>query len=207
MAKQKRSLIKEGSKGVKITTPVFRMSFPKLANAEAFQEGAKKNFSLTMLFDKKQDLAKMKAGIVQAANEAFGGKAKWPKGLSLPWRDGDEKEDFDGYAGHYYCSAKTQQRPVCIDRDKTKIEVDEIEEKLYGGCYARAVVIAKAVQSGSDYFITLYLQGVQFVRDGERFGGGVNVDEDFDELEELEDDANDPDNYEDDSDDDNDMGF
>ena len=66
--------------------------------------------------------------------------------------------------------------------------------KIYAGCYCQAVVVAKAVKSGTQWFITLYLQAVRFVKDGESFAGAkVDVDDAF---EDLGDEENDFDNYE-----------
>lgn len=201
----KKNKIKDGIKGIKFTTPKFRLSFPHLFTAVAYDKNSKAAFSLAMLFPKDQDLSSMKKSILSAAKEAFGSdKKSWPKNLSLPWRDGDDKEDLSGYEDHVYASAKSYNRVVVIDRDKEKIE---IEDDVYGGCFARAVLVAKATEAGGKFYITLYLQGVQKISDGERFGGGVNVDEDFDDLDDEDDSENEGSYNEDGDDDDNDMGF
>jgi len=197
MAKQAQKL-----EGVKFTTPVFRLSFPKLFKPEQYQGKGEAYFSLTMLFPKDQDLGEMKKAIIKAACEKHGADPKkWKKKVKLPWRNGDDKADFGGYEGNFYCSAKSKNKPVVINRAKERLGPED-EAEIYAGCYCRAVIVAKATETGGNEFVSLYLQGVQKVKDGDPFGGGVNVDEDFDDLPEDEDDA---DNYE--SDDDNDMGF
>lgn len=190
--------------GVKFTTPKFRLSFPHLFEPTKYDKNSKPAYSIVMLFPKDQDLSSMKKSILSAAKEAFGAdRKKWPKGLSLPWRDGDDKEDLAGYEGHFYAGAKSYNKPVVVDRDKNKIE---IEDDIYGGCYARAVLVAKATEAGGKFYITLYLQAVQFIADGERFGGGVNLDEDFDDLEDDDTDGEfEEEEIEEDEDDD--MGF
>jgi hypothetical protein len=196
--KSKKVKLKTDLKGVKFTTPIFRMSFPQLIKPKAFQEGAKPAYSVVMLFDKDQDLSEMKKAILKAGQEGFGPDRKsWPE-VSLPWRDGDSQE-YEGYADKIYATAKSYNRILLVDRDKQKI-LDESE--IYGGCYGRAVCVAKATESGGKFFITLYLQGVQKIKDGEAFGAGASV-HDFEDLEDdntLEDDV-------DDSDDDDGLGF
>lgn len=193
MAKPK---ISKENKGIKFTTPKARLSFPNLFKPVQYEGKGEAYYNCALLFPKKMDLSGMKKAINDAAVEAFGEKSKWPKGLSLPWRDGDDT-DYDGYQGHYSVSCKTKNKPVVVGKDKEPIE-DASE--IYGGLFGRAVLVAKATESGGRYFISLYLQGFQKIEDGPRFGGGINVDEDFDDLE--EDEANDADEESDD-----DMGF
>lgn len=195
MAKPK---ISKDLKGVKFTTPLARLSFPKLFKPEQFQGKGDAYFGCALLFPKSSDLGEMKKAIVKAATEAFGEKANWPKDLSLPWRDGDDQADYEGYADHYYVNAKTKRKPVIVGRDKAPIE-DESE--IYGGLYGRAVLVAKATESGGKYYVSLYLQGFQKWKDGPQFGGGVNVNDDF--ADDLDDDMDD-DTASDDSDE---MGF
>ena len=187
---------KEKLKGIQITTPTFRLSFPRLDKPEAYKGKGTEFFSCTMLFDKEDNLDKLKKAVTGAIVEKFGkDKKKWPK-IKRPWRDGDTKTDLDGYEGMTYINTKNARKPLFIDRDKTKLSD---ASKLYAGCYAQAVLIVKAVESGSDWYVTCYLQAVRFVKDGESFAGAnVDIDEAF---EDLEDDENDESNYEDDSED------
>lgn len=175
-------------KGVKFSTPTFRLSFPRLKESEAYQGKGQKYYSITMLFNQDDNRDVMKQAILDAIAEKFGtDKKKWPK-IKLPWRKGDDKADLAGYAGKIYASAKTREenKPVFVDSDKTKLES---ADKFYGGCYARAVLVAKLALSGKDWYVTFYLQGVQFVADGEPFGTGVNINEDFEDVSGAEDDA------------------
>jgi hypothetical protein len=158
-----------------------------------------------MLFDKDTDLSAMKKKIIAAGVEAFGADVKkWKRKVKLPWRDGEEKADFDGYAGCIYCAAKSYNRPIVIDIDKNKVEV---ESDVYGGCYARAVVVAKATEAGGNHFITLYLQAVQKVKDGQPFGSNVDIEEDFSDDTLPDFDEDDPENYEEEEEEDDEFGF
>lgn len=187
-------------KGVKVVTPKFIMSFPKLSKPEAYEGKGQAYYSTVMLFDKDQDLKPMKQLIRQAIVEAFGkDKTKWPK-ISLPWRDGNTKSDFEGYKGRYYAGAKSKNRPTLVNVKKETIPQDEIDTEFYGGAICQAVLRAKVTLSGRNYFVTFYLQGIMKIKDGERFGGGCNPEEDFDDFD--TEDENDFDNDEIDNDDD-----
>ncbi len=169
---------KKKLKGVKLTTPVFIAAFPKLFKPEPYKDGGKASYQMTMLIPKerKEDMKVFQAAATKAAIEAFGtNKAKWPT-VKLPWKDGDEKTDLAGYAGHYFINAKSYNRVVVVGIDRQPV-IEESE--IYGGMYARAVINVKAVSNGSEWFITCYLQGVQKMKDGEPFGGGCDVESDF----------------------------
>lgn len=189
MAKPKLS---KDLKGVKFTTPLARLSFPKFFKPEQFQGKGDAYFGCALLFPKKSDLTEMKKAVVKAATEAFGEKSKWPKGLLLPWRDGDDQADYEGYEGHYYVNAKSKRKPVLVNKDKEQITE---ESEIYGGLYGRAVLVAKATESGGKYYVSLYLQGFQKWKDGPQFGGGVNIDDDF--ADDIEDDDLDDDDSDD----------
>jgi hypothetical protein len=85
----------------KVVTPKFRLSFPELFEPKAFENQAAK-YSIQMLFDKKTDLAPLKAVVKKAANEKWGDNL--PKGILLPFKDGNEK-DLEGYEDKIVVSA------------------------------------------------------------------------------------------------------
>lgn len=182
-------------KGVKVTTPKFITSFPKLFKPEAYQGGSRPAYSVLMLFKKDQDISELKKAVTRAKVEAFGkDKTKWPE-IKTPWRDGEEMADYNGFEGMIYANAKTYNRPLVIDRNKEKIDNPE---DVYPGCIGRAVVVVKATESGGNYFITFYLQGYQKVEDGEPLAGGASTSDFGDLDDEDEDDLNDTEDYEDD---------
>ena len=198
----------EKLEGIKITTPKGRLSFPHLFEPTKYKEDSKAQYNCTILFPKNEDLSKLKTAMGLAQEQAFGkDKKNWPKNINLPWRDGDDKDDYEGYAGNYYLSAKTFNRPPVIDRQKQKIED---AEEIYGGCYGRLALVIKVTESGGKYYVTCYLQGVQKLSDGEKFGGGgLDVDSAFDDIDDEEnDDLSSNKTSDDDSDEETDsMGF
>ena len=176
----------EDIKGVEFTTPRAIGAFLHLFEPHKATEDSKPKYSCTLLWDKKADLKEMRKHIDAAAAEVFGtDKTKWPKpspttgrgGLLLPWRDGNEKADFNGYEGRWYVSCQSGNKPIIVDRDKNKIEV---ESEIYAGILCHARVRAKVTEAGGNYFVTLYLQGFMKWDDGEPLsGGGCNVEEAF----------------------------
>lgn len=174
---------------MKIKLNNVRLSFPNIFTPKAFTEGQKPKFSASFLIDPETQSDQIKA--VKDAISACA-TAKWrdkvPKGLKLCLQEGDNK-DYDGYEGLMYLSASDLSRPVLVDRSKNPIvEADGI---LYAGCYVNAVVDLWAQDNQYGKRINASLKAIQFVSDGEPFATGgakVNVDEEFDTLDELDND-------------------
>jgi hypothetical protein len=195
MAKEKMDIVKK-----KCITPEFRVSFPHVFEANSYQGQAPK-YKLTMLFDKKTDLKELRRAVHNATIEEFGSdKTKWPKNLKSPFRDGDEKEDMQGYAGTIFVSSTSKQRPGVVDQKRAPITKED--QTFYAGCYARASLIAFYYDTAGNKGVSFALQNVQKLRDGEQFSGKKRAEDEFDDVSDSADDA---DNYGDSSDDD--MGF
>lgn len=90
---------------------------------------------------------------------------------------------YDGYAGNTYITAKTSIRPLVIDSDKSPLT--QADGRIYSGCYVNVRLDLYANTAPSKKGVFAGLKGVQFVRDGDAFGGGspARVDE-FDEVSE-----------------------
>lgn len=154
-----------------------RLSFPQLFHAASFNPDQKKKFSATVIFDAGGDTeAAVKRGIMEAA------EAKWPgKGKAmvaqlqaqgkLALRNGAEKPNYDGFGeGVSFINASTDKRPGVYDRDNTPLAEDD--GRIYAGCYVNALVEFWAQDNQFGKRINASLRGVQFVKDGEPFGGG-----------------------------------
>lgn len=170
----------------KITTPVFRVSFPAVFQAKAGMDGGPGKFGITMLFDTKDPVAvkgleTMKAAVRAAVVEKWGAdQTKWPKGLRLPFRKGEEK-DYDGYGpGIIFASATSKMKPGLVGPDLQPI----IEpSEFYAGCYARATINAYAYDRNGNRGVAFGLRNIQKVKDGESFGGGGSAEKDFQPIE------------------------
>lgn len=173
----------------KCITPKFRVSFPNLFKPKAFEQQEAK-YSITMLFPKSVDLAataggknSLKQAALNAAAEKWGAdRAKWPKNLRLPFRDGNEKSEMQGYAEHVFVSASSKMQPGLVDEKLLPI----LNEKdFYPGCYARAELIAFAYDKAGNKGVSFSLQNVQKLSDGEAFSGRKDAGDVFDAVEDT----------------------
>lgn len=193
----------------KCRTPEFRVSFPHVFEKHSGFEGQEPKYSLVMLFPKNTDLKELKRAAFNAATEKWGVKEKWPKGLRMPFRDGDEKQDLAGYEGTIFVSASSKQRPQVVSNLKDKEtgqfpRIEKEDELFYAGCYARATLIAFAYDKMGNKGVSFSLQNVQKLKDGDQFSGRKNADDEFDSVE---DGSADESNYETDTKEDAGMGF
>jgi hypothetical protein len=96
--------------------------------------------------------------------------------------DGDLKE-WDGFAGNMFVSAGGKNRPLVVDADPNRI-LTEADGRPYSGCYVNASIEVWAQENKHGKRINAQLRGVQFVRDGDAFGGGAPArPEEFDNVE------------------------
>lgn len=178
---------KEAEDENRLKTSMFRVSYCYMFKPQESDQGGVAKYSLVMLLDKADPQAQatykaLKALGVKAAKEKWGEDTKkWPKGLRLPWRDGDvEKADMVGYAGHWFVKASSKFKPGLIDQRCT--DITEESNDFYAGCYARATVSAFAYDNVSKG-ISFNLHNVQKLRDGKPFGGGRKAQEDFEAVD------------------------
>jgi len=194
-AKAGASASKGNSKieSVKCVTHEFRVSFPAIFEPKAF-EGQEPKYSLVMLFDKKTDLGtpankqrnSLKQAVKNAAEEKWGPREKWPKNLRMPFRDGDEKADKQGYEGTIFVSTSSKLQPGLVGPSNQPI----LNPKdFYAGCYARAEVIAFAYDKAGNKGVSFSLQNIQKTRDGEAFSGRRDAASVFDAVEDTSEDA------------------
>jgi len=178
----------------KLITPVFRVSFPNVFEASSYQGGPPK-FGVTAIFDpssftpddKKRWDAMQKLADV-AAKDQFGKVIdKLPANFKKPLRDGEEKEEMEGFEkGLLFASLTTKYRPEILSPDGvTNIEDSE---DFYPGCYARAVVNAYAYDNVGKG-VAFGLISLKKVKDGERLDNRTSAADDFADLGEEEDDA------------------
>lgn len=158
-----------------------RLSFPQIWTAKAYMEGQTAKYSANLLLDKEADaeqIATMKKAIKKEATRAFSGDI--PKGLKTCLGDGVEKA-YDGYENAMFVSCSSRQRPTIIDRDRTQL-VEE-DDKPYAGSYVNAAISLWVQNNNFGKRINCNLTGLQFVKDGERFGGGgIKVNDVFDDI-------------------------
>jgi hypothetical protein len=158
----------------RIMTPAFRVAFPEVFKAVSY-EGGDAKFSITMLFDKAEDLSALKRIASAAKKEKWGDDP--PKNLRSPFRDADEEgKETNGYAGKIFVKASTKFQPGLVDAKRQPI-IDETE--FYAGCWARATVTAYAYSVKGNHGIAFNLGNVQKLKDDDSFMGGVSAADDF----------------------------
>lgn len=162
-----------------------RLAFPALFEPSSYGEG-EPAYSATLIMDPAQAEVVDKA-IAGVARDKWGAKADAQlKALraagKVCLRDGDEKTDYDGFEGMMFIAARSKTRPTVVDGQRQPLT--QSDGRIYAGCYVNASLEVWAQDNAYGKRINCTLRGVQFVRDGEAFGGGrpASADE-FDELE------------------------
>lgn len=164
-----------------------RVGFPRVFQPETFKESTA--FSIKAFIDKNsaQDLRIQETIKSEAMN-------KWPKKWEFMLKefemdkkafcyiDGD-RVDFNHPENTWILTARrkdTDGRPMVVDQRKHPLA--ESDGKPYAGCYCNLKVEIYA-QDGDNRGIRCGLVAVQFVRDGESFGGAKPATADgFDDL-------------------------
>lgn len=179
---------------MQVTIKNARLAFASLFEAREQLNGGLK-FEANFLFPKDSEAAKAVKDAMRAvakelwkdnADNVLKGMEKNRKCL----RDGDQnvKSDgstYDGYPGNLYVVAKSKTRPTVVDGKRNPLVA--ADGKPYNGCYVNAIIDVYATNKkeagGNGIFAEL--KGVQFLRDGDAFGGGGAVSASaFDEVDE-----------------------
>jgi Protein of unknown function (DUF2815) len=130
------------------------------------------------------------------AEEAFKGDAKkataWFEDLDArqkSCRDGNKNKDKSGdvrqgYEGNLYVHA-TSKTLMPVYRGDKSIVAREEDSPVYSGCYVNARVSLYANLKPGQKGLFASLQGTQFAKDGDSFGGGAKASaDDFEEVAE-----------------------
>lgn len=172
---------------MKLKLANVRLAFPQLFEAKTVNGEGKPAFSASLLV--APDDAQVKTinqAIDAVAKEKWGAKAdailKQMRATDkVCLHDGDLKEQYDGFPGNLYISARSAARPLVIDADKSPLT--EKDGKPYAGCYVHASIELWAQDNNYGKRVNASLRGVQFLRDGDAFAGGAPASEDeFDDL-------------------------
>lgn len=165
-----------------------RCSFLVLDEPEDYQDNKQFRWSATALIPYESPLkAQIDAAMQEIAKEKW--EKKWqsayenaiadPKACCLI--DGKRKE-YDGYQGHWALTAhrpKDKGRPLVLDNDKSPIYKpnNEVYEgkagRIYSGCFVNMQVEFWAQDNKNGKALRATLLGIQRVRNGDAFGGGV----------------------------------
>lgn len=165
-------------------TPVGVVSYPQFFKAKAYED-KEPVFSGDLIFSQKTDLIKIKKAIFAAKKKKWGAdKDKWPTGMRSPIKDGNEKKDKQGYKGNVYITCSNKLRPDVVDKDM--VPITEASGDLYAGCRARFAIRASAYDNKGNKGVSLYLEFVQKIGEGNRMSGRPPIEEVFDSVEDDE---------------------
>ena len=169
----------------KVSTPIFRVSFPSVFEASSYEGGAPK-FSVCAVFTPASFTARdkelwkaMEALADEVSMERFKKKlAQLPNNFKKPFRDGAEKEDLEGFgAGKVFCNFSSKMRPGIIGINR---ELITNADDFYPGCYARATITAYAYDNVGKG-VAFGLQNLQKLKDGDRLDSRTDANDDFDD--------------------------
>lgn len=181
---------------IKIKLRNVRLSYEHIFTPSAFDDSQDPKYSATLIIPKDHpDSPAIRRALFDVGAEkwptAFNGKG-WPAGYTCALKDGDKDKNQDGvllseknpeYAGAYALKADSTRRPLVIGRRKEALT--EADGVIYSGCYVNVSLGVAPYEFGKvKKGVKCYLNGVQFVADGERFGSDAMSD--FDELDEAD---------------------
>lgn len=166
-----------------------RLSFPDLFEAVQYNGQGPYQYRASLLVDPKSKAKQeLDAAIKEVAVAKWGAKAdailkQANATQKICFIDGDTKA-YNGYAGNWALTATRAQdagKPVVVDRGKRPVEASD--GLFYGGCYVNATVEIWAQDNSFGKTVRATLVNIQFVRDGESFGGAAPATDDG--LEDL----------------------
>lgn len=180
-------------------TGEFRVSYAHVLEPWAGQSGQKAKYSVQCIVPKNEPwLKKMMLHAKDLGEEAFGenfmklvkaNKVRWP------FRDGDLEygEDHENYGGMIFFNANGASEgktpPALIDQKRRDMrKLTNPERVFYSGVYARAQVkLYHYKGKGGGNGVACFLYAVQYMRPGEKLGGGPSIESVFDEVDTDED--------------------
>jgi len=158
-----------------------RLSFPSLWVPTAFAGGENKKYSATLILPKDKNKALIKQ-MLQATDALY--KQKWgdkkQKHYSALQNGDDLETPREEYEASFILKANNRKRVPIVDKDLSLL-VEEDERPLAGD-YVNAKVRFYAHERDGRKMILCSLEAVQFAAEGERFGGGGNALEGFDDI-------------------------
>lgn len=164
----------------KVKLADVRLSFPDLFEATQYQGQGPHNFRASFLMAPDHPAkAALDKAIQAVAKEAWKDKAAahlagiLGVGQKCCFLNGDTKA-YDGYAGNWALTSTRDQskgRPLVLDQFKNPLVA--ADGKPYAGCYVNATVEIWPQDNKYGRAIRCTLLGVQFLRDGDSFGGGT----------------------------------
>lgn len=176
---------------MKVKLEKVRIAFPAVFEAKAVNGEGDPRFSAAFVIVPGSANAKALTAAVEAtAKEKWGPKA--PDILKKLRAEGrvcykqqpltnGEGEVYDGFEDMHVLNASNKTRPLVLDRNKAPLTA--ADGRPYGGSYVNVSLELWAQDNNFGKRINASLKGVQFVEDGDAFGGGAPASpDDFEDL-------------------------
>jgi len=171
-----------------------RLSYPSLFRPTSFDGKQEPKYQAHFIFEKGSETHKaVKAAIAKTIEDKWGDRPGDLTAEKICLKDGKTKVNkegdyLDGYGPDVvFITTSSRKRPGVFNVDRSPLtEEDGIP---YAGCYVNAQIEFWAQDNKFGKRINCELRGVQFVRDGDAFGGGGRpaTADDFPELEPSDD--------------------
>lgn len=163
-----------------VRSPLARLTFPHLEKKNEGGQYPSNKYEATLLFPRETSDFKILKGICGTV-----ARQKWLDGVDLktvkfPFRNGDEHK-YDSFHGHVYIKAKNGNQPQFYGPAKEPFTPDA----FYAGCYVYASLSAMTYEAAGQKGVSFLLNGLQFVKNGERFGT-LSVEGDFEIIADQE---------------------
>lgn len=165
----------------KVITGKVRFGYVHVFEPSAAQEGGKEKYSVSVIIPKEDEKTlkaveeAIKAALDLGLHDKFGGKP--PKVYKNPLRDGDTERDDEVYAGCYFITANSDNKPSIVDRDLNPI-MDR--DEFYSGVYGRASLNFYPFNVNGNKGVACGLQNLQKLADGPKLAGNMSsAEEDF----------------------------
>lgn len=175
---------------MKVKLAAVRGAFLTLFEAKTVGGEGEPRYSGAFVIEPGSANAKaLAAGLIAVAKEKWGAKADGvlkelkSKGRVCYREEGLSKdgEVYDGFENMHSLNASNKARPLVLDRDKSPLSA--ADGKPYSGSFMNVSIELWAQDNQYGKRINASLKGVQFVKDGDAFGGGAPASPD--EFEDL----------------------
>lgn len=179
----------------RLTSPIGVACFVHVFKPQAPGENAKSKepkYKIILVWDPETargpDMKELKRQCIAAAEAKFGQDArdKIKKGkIKMPWRPASDYGD-EGYGfpfdqeGWVFANFSSTQQPGVVNRRAKPIIA---ENEIYSGMKARVTYAVWAYDREGNKGVTLLLNNVQKIADGDRLSGRPDAEDDFEAVE------------------------
>lgn len=155
-----------------------RASYPHLDKPYAGDDGGEPKFSILGLADKAthQEVKEACVEVIDDLKKANKNAKVAKDKLFIKNGDDSDKEECEGM---WTISARENKRPKVRDGNGDLLEVDEIADVIYPGCYVDIIIRPWFQDNSYGKRVNANLLSVKFRADGEQFGEGRIDDDDL----------------------------